>query len=128
MKSFQINLIIYYYFHNNELEGLRETHVSNILRCADEKPRQRSKLTNTRSQLSRDYDLPFEFTRFAINQNIYVDVVIDENAYLRKLDCFPPDASFIDLRSNQVKLVWLANSFPDCLLEISQLAQVTKSM
>lgn len=38
----------------------------------------------------------------------------------------PPDAPFPHFRSMRMKLAWLSNTRPDCLFEISQLAQVTE--
>ncbi len=50
----------------------------------------------------------------------------NQHFYLEKLEKLPLDASFTDFRSMRMRLAWLANTRPDCVYEISQLAQVTE--
>ena len=53
---------------------------------------------------------------------------IDQNEYLRRLECLPLDASYSQFRSMRMRIAWLANSRPDCMVEISQLSHVTEEM
>ena len=45
---------------------------------------------------------------------------------MRRVEALPLNAKFTDFRSMRMRFAWLANTRPDCLFEISQLAQVTE--
>lgn len=49
-----------------------------------------------------------------------------QSQYLKNMEFIPYDSSFKQFSSMRMKLEWLANTRPDCLFEISQLAQVTE--
>ena len=75
--------------------------------------------------MAEDQSLPSMFTGFSLSQSTGGTIVQEQHEYLRKLEELPLDASFSHFKSMRMKLAWLSNSRPDCLFEISQLAQVT---
>ena len=72
-----------------------------------------SDLTWVKMSLSHEYD-----EEGCITQH--------QNIYLRNLEHLPLDAGFTDFRSMRMRRAWFANTRPDCLFEISQLAQITE--
>ena len=53
---------------------------------------------------------------------------MDQNFYLNELEELIHKIYFSSFRSLRMKVAWLANTRPDLLFEISQLAQITESM
>eukprot|EP00171_Calliarthron_tuberculosum_P004009 IDg4009t1 len=69
---------------------------------------------------------PGTFSGFSLSKGDDGCVLQDQHFYLKKLEVLPLGASFTAFRSMRMKLAWLANTRPDCLFDISQLAQVTE--
>lgn len=126
MKPFRLDPALYYILSNGFLKGLSGSYVDDLIRCGNKEFRELSKKTNERFEMAEESKLPSEFTGFVIDRDKDNNIVIDQNAYLRQLECLPMDASFGHFRSMRMKLAWLSNSRPDCLFDISQLAQVTE--
>lgn len=78
--------------------------------------------------MAEDQSLPCVFTGFSLKRQTDGTIAQDQHDYLRRLEEIPSDCSFGMFRSMRMKLAWLANTRPDCLFEISQLAQVTEDM
>ena len=53
---------------------------------------------------------------------------IDQDLYMNKIEQIPSNAEFSKFASMKMKLVWLANTRPNKVLEISQISQVTRTM
>ena len=86
-----------------------------------------SKKTNARFEMAEEQKLPCSFTGFSLARNKDGDIIQDQHEYLKKLERLPLTASFLQFRSMRMKSAWLANTRPDCLSEIAQLA-VTEEM
>lgn len=127
MTPFKIDPALYYILCNGILQGLSGSYVDDLLRCGDDNFRKLSQRTNERFDMAEESILPTEFTGFVLDRDKAGNVFIDQNAYLKKLECLPQDASFSHFRSMRMRLAWLSSSRPDCLFEISQLAQVTEA-
>ena len=78
--------------------------------------------------MAEDQEPPCTFTGFSLRYNEYGEIVQDQHAYLQNLEKLGADATFSEFRSMRMKLAWLSNTRPDCLLEISQLAQVAEEI
>ena len=129
MKPLRSDPALYYLLSNGILKGLSGGgYVDDLIRAGDNDFRDLSKKTNIRFDMGEDESIPCNFTGFALKRDADGDLSIDQHAYLRKLEELPPDASFSHFRSMRMRLAWLSNSRPDCLFEISQLAQVTEQM
>ena len=50
---------------------------------------------------------------------------MDQTVYVKRLEELDPSSNFSDFRSVRMRLAWLANTCPDLLIEIYQLAQIT---
>ena len=55
-------------------------------------------------------------------------LTMDQSFYLKELEELSHESDFSSFRSMRMKVAWLANTRPDLLFEISQLAQITQSM
>ena len=53
---------------------------------------------------------------------------IHQDFYVSKIGKIPSDAEFSKFVSMRMKLAWLANTRPDIVFEILQIAQVTRAM
>ncbi len=74
-----------------------------------------------------DTRLPCVFTGFRICENHGV-LIQNQHAYLQKLEELQNNASLAAFRAMRMRLAWLSYTRPNCLFEISQLAQVTEAM
>lgn len=128
MKSFKIDPALYCYMFDGALKGLSGSYIDDLLRAGDQDFRKVSKETNKCFEMTEDRKLPSEFTDFVFGIDRNGNFVVDQNAYMRMLECIPTDATCAHFRAARMKLAWLANSRPDRLFEISQLAQVTEEL
>ena len=103
-------------------------YIDDLLQTGNASFRQISRMTNKRFEIAKEHQLPCEIMAFVIDRDRDGVFCIDQNEYLRRLECLPPDASYSHFRSVRMRLAWLANSQPDCMFEISQVAQVTEEM
>ncbi len=74
-----------------------------------------------------DSPIPCVFTGFHLRHEQGI-LIQDQHAYLSKLEELQPNSPLSTFRSMRMRLAWLSHTRPDCLFEISQLAQVTKDM
>lgn len=128
MRPFRSDPALYILMINGLLTGLSGGYVEDFLRAGNSEFRQVAKKTRQRFDRADDETPPCTFTGFALSRGKDGCLMQDQHGYLRKLESLPCDASFSEFRSMRMKLAWLANTRPDCLFEISQLAQVTETM
>ena len=76
--------------------------------------------------MAEDEEVPCLYSGFVVDSDKAGSFYQQQKHYLHKLEHLPSDASFSAFRSMRMKLAWLAHTRPDCLFEISQLAQVTE--
>lgn len=88
--------------------------------------RELSRKTHERFWVGDDEYLPCTFSGFHLEQDKDGCIVQHQNIYMQRLKALPLNATFTKFRSMRMRLEWLANARPDCLFEISQLAQVTE--
>ncbi len=83
-------------------------------------------MTDSKFEMDSCCHLPRAFTGFSLREE--GDTIIqDRHDYLRKLENLPKNVTCTLFRSMRVCLAWLANTSPDCLFEISQIAKVTET-
>ena len=111
---------------NERLIGLSATYVDDLLRAGTPQFRTLCRKTHELFDAKEDAELPAEFTGFSITRDKSGTLTLNQLHYLRRLEELPHDASLAQFMSMRMKVAWLANTRPDCLLEISKLAQVTK--
>ena len=128
MKPLRSDPALYVLVDNHRLKGLAGGYVDDLLRAGDRKFRQLASKTREKFEVAKDKGLPCTFTGFFLSKTRSGTFVLEQHQYLRKLEHLPLDATFSDFRSMRMRLAWLANTRPDCLLEISQLAQITKDV
>ena len=128
MKPLRSDPALYALLEHGVLKGLSGGYVDDLIRTGDEDFKELSKKTNERFDMAEDQKLPCSFTGFSLGFEKGRTIVQDQHEYLKKLEKLPLTASFSQFRSMRMKLAWLANTRPDCLFEISQLAQVTEDM
>ena len=135
MSSLRSDTALYTLITNGVLKGLSEGYVDDLIRAGDQDFKDVSKKTNARFEMAEDQKLPCSFTGFSLARNKDGDIIQDQHEYLKKFERLPLTASFpqfrsmrMQFRSMRMRLAWLANTRPDCLFEIAQLAQVTEEM
>lgn len=127
MKPFKSDPAIYFLLREGILKGLSGSYVDDLVRAGKQDFRGISAKTNERFEMKEDSALPSAFTGFILDKRA-ADLLIDQKSYLRKLEKLDEGATFGQFRSMRMRLAWLANSRPDCLFEINQLAQITEHM
>lgn len=127
MTPFKCDPALYYKMMNNVLCGLSGGYVDDLIRTGNQDFKKLSRKTKEVFDMAEDELLPCNFTGFSLRRGTGRDILIDQHAYLKNLEEIPLDAKFSRFRSMRMKLAWLSNSRPDCLFQISQLAQVTEN-
>ena len=117
---------MYYIMRDSKLIGLSGAYVDDFIRSGNRSIRELAGLTNEKFELRDTFELPCTFSGFQIDRNKANELIINQHDYLRQLEEVATDCSFSKFRSMRMRLAWLSHSRPDCLLEISQLAQVTE--
>ena len=112
----------------NTLSGISGTYVDDLLRAGTENFKQLSSKTNQRFDMKQPSTPPCDFSGFRLQFNIDNIMQTSQISYMSKLEELESTATFSDFRSMRMKLAWLAHTRPDCLFEISHLAQITESM
>ena len=110
------------------IQGFSGGYVNDMLRAGNEKFRQLAAKTSERFCMGHDEHIHCEFSGFRIEKDANGVVHHSQKQYLKQLETLPLDAPISAFRSIRMKLAWLSNTHPDCMFEISQLAQVTNSM
>eukprot|EP00171_Calliarthron_tuberculosum_P022145 IDg22145t1 len=116
---------LYTLTNNGDLHGLSGGYVDDLLRAGTPSFREHMQITREKFDMGPDEAPPCAFSGFQLSQNSEGLLEQNQKLYITKLEALPLDASFSDFRSMRMRLAWLANTRPDCLFEISQLAQVT---
>lgn len=128
IKTLLIAPAFYYRLTHGVLTGLSSAYIYDLRWYGNPKFQRISEPTRQKFEMKSDELLPTEFTGFIVGTLYDGSFYIDQSHYLRKLECLPLDASFSQFISMRMRLDWFANSRPECLLEISQLAQVNEEM
>lgn len=110
---------------NGSVRGFSGGYVDDMVRAGNGNFRQLLSKTAETFRLDHDEQLPCEFSRFFLNQDKDGTVWHRQPKYLKQLETLPLEAPLSSFRRMRMKLACLANTRPDCMFEISQLAQVT---
>lgn len=119
MKPIRSGTFHYTFIVDRLLKGLSVEYVDDIIRTGYKDLKQLSLKTNEFFEMSDDHFLHCSFTWFSLSQNKDGEVIQDQNECLRKLENIRFDSSFSKFRFARMRLVWLVNTLPDCLFEIS---------
>ena len=128
MKPLRSDPAFYFLVKDGQLQGLAGGYVDDLIRAGGAFFKQISQRTRETFEMAEDKRLPCTFTGFSLHQDKKGNIIQDQHQYLRKLEQLPLDSTFSEFRSMRMCLAWLANTRPDCLFEISQLAQVTQEI
>ena len=127
MQPLRSDPALYAWMTHGLLRGLSGGYVDDLIRAGDSQFKIQCAKTHTLFEMSKDRSVPYTFTGFSLNKNNEGEFVQSQREYLKKLECLPTNAPFSDFRSMRMRLAWLSNTRPDCLFEVSQLAQVTEA-
>ncbi|CAN8072966.1 unnamed protein product [Agarophyton chilense] len=119
---------LYIQMKDGLLKGISGGYVDDLLRAGDNGFKKLCIRTNERFDMGEEQSLPCSFTGFSLDRKPDTTIVQEQHSYLKKLEELPSDAKFSLFRSMRMKLAWLANTRPECLFQISQLAQVTETI
>lgn len=125
MKPLRSDSALYSLMVDGLLQGLSGTYMDDLLRCGNKRFAELGKKTNTRFEMADNEKPPCTFTGFNLSRTDEGTIELHQNTYVESLRPMPVDATWKDFASTRMKLAWLANSRPDCLFEIAQLAQIT---
>ena len=128
MSPFHSDPALYILRVNGLFSGLSGGYVDDLIRTGDQTFKEVATKTHERFDMSEDDTIPCSFTGFALSRNDVGDILLDQHAYLGKLEELPLDSDFTAFRSMRMRLAWLQYTRPDCQLEIGQLAQVTEPL
>ena len=128
MKPFRSDPALYMLMSEGRLRGLAGGYVDDLIRAGDDHFKKVASRTNKRFEMAEDKSLPCTFAGFSLSRDKKCGFIQSQHQYLRRLQQLPMEATFAQFRSMRMSLGWLANTRPDCLLEISQLAQVTEEL
>eukprot|EP00171_Calliarthron_tuberculosum_P023641 IDg23641t1 len=127
MTPFRSDPALYYTKSNGLLIGLSGGYVDDLLRAGSPEFDSISAKTHAKFEMGDNESLPCTFSGFHLGTTDCNSLKQDQSFYLSKLEQLPLCAPFPVFRSMRMKLAWLANTRPDCLFNISQLAQVTEA-
>ncbi len=99
--------------------------MDDLVRSGDAEFRKLCHKTHERFETSGDESLPVTFAGFNLSRSDEGHLSMDQTFYIKRLEELDPSSPFSDFRSMRMRLAWLANTRPDLLFEISQLAQIT---
>ena len=125
MTPFRLDSTIYFLRRGDSLIGLSGAYVDDFIRSGNKVFKELESLSNEKFNVRDNMKLPCTFSGFRIDRNEKGELIINQREYLRQLEELQSNATFSEFRSMRMKLAWLSHSRPDCLLEISHLAQVT---
>ena len=128
MEPLRSNPGLYVLMADELLKVISEVYVDHLIRTGDKSFKKLCSKTEEKFDMAENQPLPCIFTGFSLSQATPGTIVQDQHEYLRKLKELPLDASFSHFTSMRMKLARLSNTRPDCLFEISQLAQVTEEI
>ena len=108
--------------------GLGGSNFDDILRPGPPAFRELLRKTHERFEMGEDQSIPCTFSGFHLEDGKEGCITQHQNMFLRRLEHLPLYAMFMDFPSNRMHLACLAKTRPDCLFEISQLAQITEQL
>lgn len=125
MKASKLDPALYYIKKNNILFGFSGGYVDDFMRAGNQEFKKLSNMTNEIFDMGQNEQIPTDFTGFSLTKDDKNNIFISQEHYLEKMEKLSESSDYSDFRSIRMKLAWLSNSRPDCLFEISQMAQVT---
>ena len=128
MRPLRSDPALYILLAEGLLKGISRGYVDDLIRTGDETFKKLCSKKKEKFDMAEDQSLPCMLTAFSLSRSTEGTTVQGQHEYLRKLEELPLEASFSHFRSMQMKLAWLSNTRPDCLFEISHLAQVTEEI
>lgn len=128
MKPLRSDPALYVLMKDNLLQGLSGGYVDDLIRTGNKDFRALARKTSHKFEMAEDENLPCVFTGFSLKRQETKAIAQNQHDYLRRLEKKSSDCSFCTFRSMRMKLAWLSNTRPDCLFQISQLAQITEDM
>ena len=126
MSAFRSDPALYKLVKYAVLHGMSGNYVDDFIRAGDRHFKEVAQQTRERFDMAEDVRPPCNFTSFALHRSNDGSMQMNQHVYLRQLEELPMDSNFSRFRSMRMKLAWLSHTRPDCMLEISQLAQVTE--
>lgn len=126
MSALRFDIALFCLLTIGLLTGLSGDYVDDLTRTVNESFKKLSRKKDERFEMPNGSSIPCSFTGSALQHNAEGEVVQRQHEHLHKLDRLPDAAVFLRVRSMRVRPTWLANTRPNCLLEISQLAQITE--
>ena len=119
---------LHYKINNAKLSGLSGTYVDDLLRAGDTSFQKLSLLTHKSFDMKDAFTLPTDFSGFRLFYDPENMLTQTQKHYLPKLEQLDNNATFTEFRSMRMKLAWLSHTRPDCLFQISSLAQITEQL
>ena len=117
---------MYLHFEDDKLVNINGTYVDDLLRCGTPEFEELSKLTYEKFKTTGTEDLTLTFAGLNIRLRPDDTFSIYQLCYHQKLETLQASASLSEFHSMRMKLAWQANSRPDLIVDISQLAQVVE--
>ena len=115
-------------YEKRKVQRFSGGYVDDILRAGGMNFTELAEKAAKRFRMGDDEQIPCEFSGLQINKGAGGMVYHSQKQYLRQLEALPLDAPLWGFLSIRTRLAWLTNTQPDCMFEISQIAQVTNSM
>ena len=116
------------YFHceDDKLIGINGTYVDDLLRCGTLELEELCNMKYKKLVTTGTEDITLTFARSNNRRRTEDAFSFDQLFYNQKLETMQGSASWSELHSMCMKLAWLANSRPDLVVDISQLAKVAE--
>lgn len=127
MSPMRADPAVYVIMRDVLLSGLSGTYVDDMIRAGDEHFENSAEDISERFRMAEDSYLVCSFTGFLLKREDAGCVQLSQSDYPQKLKPLPEDYTYAQFASLRMKLPWFAQSRPDCLREISQMTQVTRS-
>ena len=112
-------------FEDDQLVGSNGSYVDDIFRQGTDEWQTHSDATLERFETTGNQQEPFAFAWMHITEshNVYN---IEQDFYMSKIEQIPPNAEFSKFASLRMKLAWVANTRPDAIFQIKQIAQANR--
>ena len=128
MKPLRTEPELYTSHRNGALIGVSGSYVDDMFYAGTAEFRTEFRVTHNNFEMGEDKSITCAFTGFFIDRDDAGDILQHQAEYLMEHETLPTDANYSSFRSMHLKLAWLAHSRADCMLEISQLKQITSNM
>ena len=126
MSSFRSDPALYKLVRHRVLHVMSSNYVDYLIRAGDRHFKEVAQQTREMSGMAEDVRPPCNFTGFALHRSNDGSMQMKQHVYLRQLEELPMDSKFSRFRSMRMKLASLSHTRPDCMFEVSQLAQATE--